>query len=63
MYDLTKFEQKLGQFADKIDIIVGLEIGGKLTTQEAYERIKELYKKLKKSHKKELNSNQDNKSL
>ena len=58
MYDLTKFEQKLGQFADKIDIIVGLEIGGKLTTQEAYDQIKELYKKLKKSHKKEKdNSN------
>lgn len=64
MYDLNKFERKLGQFADKIDIIVGLEIGGKLTTQEAYDQIKELYKKLKKSHKKEKNSfNEDNKSL
>lgn len=51
--DLNKFERKLGQFADKIDIIVGLEIGGKITAEEAYGRIKELFKKLKKSHKKE----------
>lgn len=54
--DLNKFERKLGQFADKIDIIVALEIGGKITAEEAYERIKELYKKLKKSHKKEKDS-------
>tara|TARA_B110000503_G_C6905984_1_gene312702 strand:- start:87 stop:284 length:198 start_codon:yes stop_codon:yes gene_type:complete len=54
--DLNKFERKLGQFADKIEIIVFLEIGGKITSEEAYERIKELYKKLKKSHKKEINS-------
>ena len=54
--DLNKFERKLGQFADKIEIIVFLEIGGKITSEEAYERIKELYKKLKKYHKKEINS-------
>ena len=54
--DLNSFEKKLGQFADKIDIIVGLEIGGKITSEDAYQRIKQLYKQLKKSHKKERDS-------
>lgn len=62
--DLNKFERQLGQFADKIEIIVALEIGGKITSEEAYGRIKELYKKLKKSHKKEKhNLNSDDKDL
>lgn len=63
--DLNKFERKLGQFADKIEIIVALEIGGKITSEEAYGRIKELYKKLKKSHKKEKehHSNSENESV
>lgn len=49
--NLTEFEKKLGQFSDKIDIIVGLEIGGKITPEEAYQRIKQLYKDLKTTRK------------
>lgn len=51
--DLTNFEKKLGQFADRVDIIVGLEIGDKLTPEEAYQQIKGLMKDLKKSRKEE----------
>lgn len=49
--NLTEFEKKLGQFSDKIDLIVGLEIGGKITSEEAYQRIKQLYKDLKTTRK------------
>ena len=51
--DLTDFEKKLAQFADRVDIIVGLEIGDKLTPEEAYQQIKGLMKDLKKSRKAE----------
>jgi hypothetical protein len=45
--NLSNFEKKLGQFSDKIDIIVGLEIGDKISPEQAYQEIKELYKELK----------------
>lgn len=51
--DLTNFEKKLAKFADRVDIIVGLEIGDKLTPEEAYQQIKGLMKDLKKSRKAE----------
>lgn len=54
--DLTTFEKKLAQFADKIDIIVGLELGGKLSSEEAYQRIKDFYKELKQLRKIEKKS-------
>ncbi len=57
--NLSNFEKKLGQFADKIDIIVGLEIGNKISPEDAYQQIKELYKELKslrKIEKEEWNS-------
>lgn len=54
MYDnLTEFEKQLAKFADRVDIIVGLEIGDKLTPEEAYQQIKGLMKDLKKSRKAE----------
>lgn len=49
--DLTDFELQLAKFADRVEIIVGLEIGDKLTPEEAYQQIKGLMKDLKKSHK------------
>jgi hypothetical protein len=52
VYDLTPFEKDLAAFADRIEIIVGLEIGDKLTAEEAYKEIKLLMKDLKKSRKK-----------
>ena len=51
MYELTEFEKKLAKFADRVDIIVGLEIGDKLTPEEAYQQIKGLMKDLKKLRK------------
>jgi len=52
MYDdLTTFERALARFADKIDIIVGLEISDKISPEDAYQQIKGLYKDLKKLRK------------
>jgi hypothetical protein len=51
MFDLTDFEIGLGNFSDRVEIIVGLEMGDKLTSDEAYKMIKEEFKKLKKLRK------------
>jgi hypothetical protein len=51
-YYLTPFEKDMAAFADRIEIIVGLEIGDKMTAEEAYQEIKLLMKDLKKSRKK-----------
>ena len=48
MYDLTDFEKSMGNFADRVEVIVGLEIGDKISSEDAYKMIKEEYKKLKK---------------
>jgi hypothetical protein len=55
-YKLNNFEKQLGKFSDKIDIIVGLEIGGKISPEDAYQQIKEMYKELKKLRKEEKNT-------
>ena len=56
MYEnLTEFEKALARFGDKVELIVGLELGDKITESEAYQEIKKLYKDLKKLHKKEKN--------
>ena len=52
MYELDDFERKLAYFGDRVEIIVALELGDKITSEEAYQRIKDLYKQLKKSRKK-----------
>ena len=51
MYDLTDFEKGMGNFSDRIEIIVGLEIGNKISSDDAYKMIKDEYKKLKKLRK------------
>lgn len=51
--DLTPFEKKLGVFADRVDIIVGLEMNDKITPDDAYKQIKALMKELKKQRKEE----------
>jgi hypothetical protein len=43
------FNANLQEFANKINIIVGLETGGKLQQKEAYKQIKSLFKQLKES--------------
>ena len=52
-YNLTSFEKAMTTFANRIDIIVNLEVGDKISPEQAYKEIKEEYKQLKKFHKKE----------
>ncbi|MGL5194380.1 MAG: DUF7219 family protein [Chroococcales cyanobacterium] len=47
------FDANLQEFAQKVNYICGLETGGKIPPDQAYEDIKGLWKQLKKS-KKEL---------
>lgn len=57
MYEtLTEFERALARFGDKVGLIAGLEITNKITPEEAYQQIKELYKELKALRKDERQS-------
>jgi hypothetical protein len=48
MYEeLSVFERSLARFGDKVGLIAGLEIADKISPEEAYQQIKELYKELK----------------
>jgi len=54
MYEtLTEFERALARFGDKVGLIAGLEIADKISPEDAYQQIKELYKELKSLRKKE----------
>jgi hypothetical protein len=60
VYDsLTEFERELARFGDKVQLIVGLEIGDKISPEDAYQQIKGMMKDLKKLRKKELKSSLD----
>jgi hypothetical protein len=49
--NLTEFERALARFGDKVDMIVGFEVSGKLSAEDAYQQIKEMMKDLKKLRK------------
>ena len=52
MYDdLSPYETALANFGDIAAIIAGLEISNKITPEDAFQRIKELYKELKELRK------------
>lgn len=51
MYNLTDFEKELLAFSNRVDIVVGLEMGKKLAPEDAFKEIKSLYKKLKTTRK------------
>ena len=51
MYELTNFEKEMLAFSNRVDIIVGLEMGKKLVPEDAFKEIKSLYKKLKTTRK------------
>ena len=54
MYEtLTEFERALARFGDKVGLIAGLEIADKISPEEAYQQIKDLYKELKSLRKQE----------
>ncbi len=45
------FNANLQEFANKVSLICNLETGGKITSEDAYGRIKRLWKDLKASKK------------
>ena len=49
--NLTEFERALARFGDKVDMIVGFEVAGKLSAEDAYQQIKEMMKDLKRLRK------------
>jgi hypothetical protein len=52
MYEtLTEFERALARFGDKVALIAGLEVSNKISPEDAYQQIKELYRELKKLRK------------
>jgi hypothetical protein len=54
MYEtLTEFERALARFGDKVALIAGLEVSDKISPEDAYQQIKELYKELKTLRKRE----------
>jgi hypothetical protein len=54
VYDnLTIYERALARFGDKVGLIAGFEISGKLSPEDAYQQIRILFKELKKLRKKE----------
>jgi hypothetical protein len=56
---LTEFERALARFGDKVDLIVGLEIGDKISAEEAYHQIKDMMKDLKKLRKQNIKAGKD----
>lgn len=52
MYELDDFERALAYFGTRVEIIIALEIGGKLDADTAYKNIKYELKELKKIRKK-----------
>lgn len=60
MYDdLNNFEKALAHFGTRVEIIVALELGGKLDANTAYKNIKMELKELKKIRKSAKKDNQD----
>jgi len=56
MYELDSFERALAHFGTRVDVIIAMEMGGKLDADSAYKNIKSELKELKrirKQHKKE----------
>jgi hypothetical protein len=51
MYDLDDFERALAHFGTRVDIIIALELGGKIDSLSAYKEIKTELKELKRAKK------------
>jgi pyruvate/oxaloacetate carboxyltransferase len=49
--DLNDFEKALAHFGTRVDIICALEMGGKITPENAYKEIKTELKELKRAKK------------
>ena len=59
MYELDCFEKALAHFGTRMEIIIGLEMGGKFDSDSAYKMIKEELKQLKKIRKKHKDTDCD----
>lgn len=53
-YDLTSFEQELVYFKTRVETIISLEMGDKISASDAYKEIKSLMKDLKRAKKQKL---------
>ena len=54
LYDnLSEYERALARFGDKCGILASLEISNKISPEDAYQQIKELYRELKSLRKQE----------
>lgn len=51
MYNLDPFEKALAHFGTRVDIIIAMEIGGKISEETAYKNIKMELKELKRVRK------------
>lgn len=51
MYELDDFERALAHFGTRVDVIIAMEMGGKLDASSAYKEIKAELKELKKAKK------------
>ena len=51
MYEFDLFEKAIAHFGTRVDIIVALEMGGKIDANTAYKEIKAELKELKKAKK------------
>jgi len=50
-YDLTDFEKELVYFKTRVETIISLEMGDKISASDAYKEIKSLMKALKQAKK------------
>lgn len=53
------FHQNLETFAERVGLIVGLQANGKLTQEQAFARIRKLWKQLRSSKSSLLNGSED----
>jgi hypothetical protein len=51
MYNLDPYEKALTHFGTRVDIIIAMEMGGKISEQAAYKNIKMEFKELKRIRK------------
>jgi hypothetical protein len=51
MYELDNFEKALSHFGTRVDVIIALEMGGKIDADTAYKNIKMELKELKRVRK------------
>ena len=54
--NLSEYEKALANFGDRVGIIAGLEITDKITEEQAFQQVKDLYKELKQLRKQERNN-------